>query len=505
MLKRIMGLLGCLVLMMSFSSGALAADTYRMAGFDGDDSSHVWADNEFFTRMQARTGISFTFDEYTDYDEWQTAKQTMFTTGTLPDVLFKAELSTSEQIAYADAGQLIDLKPLLQENAPNLWALLEEHPDWLEAITLPDGKIVALPSLSELSTQNGMWINNTWLETLGLAMPTDWDSLVEVLKAFKTGDPNGNGKADEIPLAFLGSWDLKFLGHAVGLVANDYNIYLDESGTVCFMPQQDAYFDLLTKLSDLNAAGLMDPDGFSTADSLRVVSDTEADPTYGVMFGPNSMTLLPYNLGAQYTLLEPLVYNGKQIYRELNGSVLRGTFAITSACDDPAALLRWVDVLYTEDGAVEAMAGEENVDYKYNEGGTWTYAEEDSSSSSYVLYDLSLYDTGTMPWLFPQAFYNKFDSVEIQAVNQSLEKLSKFIVQPFPTSYTLTTAQQEEITPLQNALGLYVDESLAKFVLGEWDIHSDAAKATYLEGLTQNGLDTFITFWQGIADGLSSK
>ncbi|MCE5343216.1 MAG: extracellular solute-binding protein [Eubacteriales bacterium] len=499
MLKRIVGLVCCAALVMSFSVGALAAGTYRMAGFDGDESSHVWKDNNFFARMQARTGIAFTFDEYTNFDKWQAAKETMFTTGTLPDVLFKAELTTREQIAYADAGMLIDLKPLLMENAPNLWALLEAHPDWLKAITLPDGKIVALPSLNELPSQNAMWINRTWLDKLGMAAPTDWDGLVQVLTAFKTGDPNGNGKADEIPLAFLGPWDLKFLGHAVGLIANDYNIYLDESGTVRFMPQEDAYFDLLGKLAALNAAGLMDPDGFSTADSLRIVTDSEAVTTYGVMFGPNPMNLLPYTLGAQYELLEPLQYNGKQIYRDLNGSVLRGSFAITSACDDPAALLRWVDVLYSTDGAIEAMAGQENVDYTINDDGTWAYANADSASS-YILYDLSLYDTGTMPWLFPLSFYDRYDNDDIRVVDQALETLQTLLVQPFPTSYTLTLAQEDQIAPLQKMLGIYVDESLARFVLGEWDVNDASAQAAYREGLTQNGLDAFLAFWQGIAD-----
>ncbi len=143
MLKRMLAALCCAALAVSLPLGALAADTYRLAGFDGDDSNHVWSDNDFFTRMQARTGIAFEFDEYTDYDKWETAKQAMFSSGNLPDVLFKAELSTREQIEYAQNGMLIDLKPVLAEYAPNLWALLEANPDWLASITLPDGKIVA--------------------------------------------------------------------------------------------------------------------------------------------------------------------------------------------------------------------------------------------------------------------------------------------------------------------------------------------------------------------------
>ena len=43
----------------------------------------------------------------------------------------------------------------------------------------------------------------TRLDHLGLDMPTTTDEFVEVLRAFKDNDANGNGNPnDEIPLAF---------------------------------------------------------------------------------------------------------------------------------------------------------------------------------------------------------------------------------------------------------------------------------------------------------------
>ena len=148
----------CMVVALLIPFGAMAA-TFSMAGFDGDESRHEWKTNAFFTRMEARTGVNFTFEEYTDYAAWQAAKQRMADTGTMPDVLFKAELSTREQIELSQRGLLIDLAPLLAEHAPNLWALLQQNPEWLAAITLPDGKIVALPTINPLAAQNAMWIN----------------------------------------------------------------------------------------------------------------------------------------------------------------------------------------------------------------------------------------------------------------------------------------------------------------------------------------------------------
>ena len=59
-------------------------------------------------------------------------------------------------------------------------------------------------------------------------MPTTTEEFYEVLKAFKTQDPNGNGKADEIPL--IGSkdgWNQRpqdFLMNAFVYANNDRSI-----------------------------------------------------------------------------------------------------------------------------------------------------------------------------------------------------------------------------------------------------------------------------------------
>ena len=267
MLKRFLCLALCVLLLPV--AAATAETTFSMAGYDGEDSNHDWETNQFFARMQERTGISFTFQEYKSSSDWQKAKDQMFATGELPDVLFKASLTSEELIRYTDSGQLIDLKPLLEENAPHLWALLTENPDWMEAITLPNGKIGALPAIHSASTQDVLWINQTWLNNLGLDMPSDQESLKQVLIAFRDKDPNQNNKKDEIPLGFLGPWELKFLSSAFGVVANDYNIYLADDGTVHFWPDEDSFFELAAWLKELYAEGLLDPNGFYTSDVLR--------------------------------------------------------------------------------------------------------------------------------------------------------------------------------------------------------------------------------------------
>ncbi|NLI21889.1 MAG: hypothetical protein GX418_10120 [Clostridiales bacterium] len=53
-------------------------------------------------------------------------------------------------------------------------------------------------------------------------------------------------------------------------------------------------------------------------------------------------------------------------------------------------------------------------------------------------------------------------------------------------------------------MGCYVDESLARFVTGEWDIRSDKAIEAYRTGLTEHGEAALVEFWQEIADASSN-
>lgn len=498
MLHRIVCLLCCAVLAFA-PLGSLAEEVrFVMAGYDGEESTRQWEDNQFFTRMQARTGLTFDYRQYNKRSEWNKAKEAMFANGDLPDVLFKAALTTEELIRYTDSGQLIDLLPLLPEHAPNLWKLLEQNPDWLKSITLPNGKVGALPAIQPEGVQNAMWINQQWLDLLGLEKPTDLESLEKVLIAFRDGDPNGNGGQDEIPFAFLGPWELKFLSHAWGVAVNDYNIYLDEAGQVHYWPLEDSFIELARTMRDWYAQGLLDPDGFRTADTLRRITDEEAAIPYGVMFAPMPVNLVPFGASQQYTLLDPLVYEGGQIYRDLTGAVTRGTFAITSACDDPAALLEWVDILYTEEGAVEAMVGIEGENYEVDEDGYWNWVGGVESMTVNMLADLTLYDTGDMPWFFPQAFYRRYEDEAVRGVNEEMERLMTSAVQPFPLSYTLTAEESRQVLQLQQELGPCVDIALARFVLGETDI-TDETVAAFRAQLQEQGAQQMTAFWQEIA------
>ena len=162
-MKRFIGLILVLILAMgccgiSHAEGQKAPD-YILEGFDGESSTRNWETNLFFERMEEKTGISFQFREYTSYSSWQERKRAIGNGEDLPDVLFKAELNAGEIRDMYEAGILTDLRPYLEEYAPDLWKLLQENPDYLASISMPDGAIPALPAINTLQNNDAMWIN----------------------------------------------------------------------------------------------------------------------------------------------------------------------------------------------------------------------------------------------------------------------------------------------------------------------------------------------------------
>ena len=493
MRKVISWLLAVVLLFMTAAAGA--ETVYTMAGFDGDNSNHDWTTNLFFARMKDMSGIGFEFEQVNDFAQWQSIKAAYLAgTRDVPDVLFKAELSTKETLQLLEAGKIIDLKPYLEEYAPNLTALLKANPEWEKAITLPGGQIAALPQINQLQSNNAMWINRQWLDNLGLEVPTTAEELTAVLRAFRAGDPNGNGKTDEVPLTFLTMWDLKFLGHAFGLIGNDYNVYADENGQVQTTLTAGENRTFLTWLHQLWEERLIDRHGFSSADSVRAITDKEAVIPYGVMLAPTPLSVVPAAALSQFDLLMPLTWEGKQIYRDFTGDLIRGTFAIGASCKNPAEMVAWVDYLYSEEGSRLAQAGLEDVEYEWHEDGTWSWIADAQTVATTVLAQSTIAEGGMMPGLSSVEFQRAYDEKETSRAISALLELKEVSVEPYPLVW-LDDEQLAELAAIQADLGSYAEQTMVWFVTGDLPL-DDENWNTFCDTLQEKGLARMLEILQ---------
>ncbi|WP_449371847.1 extracellular solute-binding protein [Arthrobacter psychrolactophilus] len=190
-----------LTLTFSGSKSALAPDYKSMA---------------LVQEWQKTTNITVDWQNLPD-NVYQEKKNLILASGDLPDAFFNTGLSDSEVATYGTNGTLLALETLIDSHAPNLKKILDARPDIKAAITSSDGHIYTLPSVEELGLvqfPHMIAINKSWLDKLGLAVPTTIDEYHDALLAFKKADPAGGGKT--IPLSYEPG---TFCGDIVDLIA----------------------------------------------------------------------------------------------------------------------------------------------------------------------------------------------------------------------------------------------------------------------------------------------
>ena len=268
---------------------------------------------------------------------WKEKVNIMFASNDLPDAFIGP---INPEINYP---QLAVLDDYIEDYAPSVKALFEARPGYKELLAGPDGKIHAL-AIGDESRPNlidsMMWINQVWLDNLNLEVPTTTDEFYEVLKAFKTQDPNKNGTVgDEIPFTFGNIWGwataIENVFGAFGVIENGSHSFVKD-GKVIFSPEEQGYYDTLEYLNKLYSEGLIDPEALVHSADQYNAKRQELDKV-GVFMEYRS------NADDVFSHVPPLKGpNGDQLVG-LNSIVRTEGFSITTACKNPEALVRWYD------------------------------------------------------------------------------------------------------------------------------------------------------------------
>lgn len=308
-----------------------------------------------FKRLEEKTGIHIDLINYTN-DVFAEKRNLALATGDLPDAIFDAGLSDYDLLKLAKDGTIIPLDDIVKNQMPNFNKVLEQAPQYRAMITAPDGHIYSLPWIEELgegkesihSVNNIPWINVEWLDKLGLKMPATTEELKQVLIAFKTKDPNGNGKADEIPLSFInddgGNEDLSFLLGSFGPGFNWDETLVSNDGKVSFAANIDGYKEGVKYFNELYKEGLLDPE-FVTQDWNTFVAKGK-EQIYGLYFTWDKANVT--GLDSKYEPMPALAGpdGTKNVARSNGMGFDRGRMVVTKDNKDLETTAKWMDQLY---------------------------------------------------------------------------------------------------------------------------------------------------------------
>lgn len=482
--------------------------TLEIAGKYDARTGSDWNDLETFKEINKDTNVNIEW-KLSPGSDWTEKKNLMLASGDLPDVILK--LSPSDVVVGGAQGVFLPLEEMIDKYAPNLSTFLEENPEVRAAITAPDGHIYSIPlaNMAEYkrSSGNTLWINEKWLEKVGMDMPETTEEFKAVLEAFKTQDMNGNGDpSDEIPLSGIYGNSLHGFDFLYGSFGTLNETFLVKDEEIEFVRTSPGYKEAIKYISSLYQNGLVDQETFTMDESVflsKLASEDTA--SVGAFFGwsPDQITNPDYKWDYGSPILALKGPEGHQVRGYLNPQLDQATFAITKENEHPEATIRWVDRAFDPEMSFKLRQGPNRIE-KLDNGKFGIVPEPEGYTAGEWRVKETPYNN--FPYGFSQEMHEQLDLSNLKPGVLDPDKDEWFELQEpklekwiYP-QILFTKEQYDAIARYQTDILAYSDEMAAKWITGssniddDWDAYIETLYSMGLEDYTkvyQDGYDTY--------------
>lgn len=479
---------------------------------------HYFAEMKGWQKIQERTNITIDFQVQTNNDNYLP----MMTAATYPDIITANHYSMYPgrlNQLYLDEIA-VELNPYLDEYMPNFSKILKEYPTIARDLQVENGKYIFASTLYDVENEEdrmansvyGLAIREDWLDTVGLEMPKNMAEWYDVLKAFKTMDPNGNGLQDEEPVCMASSgWKYFLCAYGIG----DDPI-LDENGKVYYGYATESYKQFLSEMNRWNNEGLF-YNWFKKATLIdqeeRTIGNfagaikTQADELD--VDNPDSyISKLRKSVPeAKLTAAPwPQTVDGKSLCYSNIASFGTDTTIITSNCKTPEAAAYFIDYLYSEEGSTLLSWGIEGESYEVVNGEKKMMEGMDE--------DVQFYDTTIKqrytyadPTTIGFPMFKTFASCILATKSDSYVDACRTWAKGdtsyrMPYAVMLNDKQTATIDDAENTMKDYIRENRQDFIEGKEPLTN---YDNYVEQLKLLGLEDYIAIWQECYDAYMAR
>lgn len=455
----------------------------------------------------------------------------------LPDVFWNFGDGKSGNIVvqYADQDIFIPTENLINNYMPSVKKILDAHPTYWTEIKAPDGHTYGFPYIEEMYglvlTGGPLLINKNWLDKVGKKVPTTVDEWVDCLKAFRDGgDLNGNGKADEIPMATwfgandtFGSYNMFYRFTGAFGQADSYcggNAYADHlrliDGKVTFTAMDPAFKDTAAFFNMLNKEkliwnGSFESDASAAYQSSLIKEDVARIGCFGTWTDQEITNL---DVHDEYVAVPRLKGTKGSTGFENNYSELQDSSdtAITTSCKFPHVVARFVDYMVGDPAiSIQSNWGAEGYNYKKDDKGVLRTPLDDKgryvAQTEYKNFGEARVNStpcrGSMIVL--NEYYDKvagyaYDAVQLlenQKVNGKEEIMKEYETIP---RVLMTTEELSRLAQIQPTISDIVDRYINQWVTGGV---TDDNWNSYLEELKAAGVEELVSIYQTAVDRTS--
>ncbi len=316
------------------------------------------SDSEVFKWIEERTNVTVKLEAFPGAD-WQAKATTLMATDNMPDMMLKVP----DYAKFAREGLFLKLSDYF-DVMPNFKKIYDETPA-INAL-LVDGDLYAFPTMARYLNRMGLvpMIREDLVKAYGLSTPTSFEELLNVLKVFKEKNPDTN------PWVIRNNNIINNIAFPMG---SGFGMYFDgdiDGGTFLYGQATEEFKDVLTFVNKLYAEGLLDPDyatvnpqqwseKMSTGNGLFYFDN----PSFAINFDKSLKQLdASFTLAPMPTLKN---YKGQQRNYFYPKHWLEAD-VVSSNVKNPEAVAKFVDWMYSEEGADLLNFGVEGVTYTKN-------------------------------------------------------------------------------------------------------------------------------------------
>ncbi len=461
----------------------------------------ISTDLPIIQEITKRTGVNFEFiPAPTTEDQFREKFNVTVASGDIPDIMVSNY--RDDMMKVAEQGTFAALDDYINEYAPNLKKILDEHPEYIRDIRANDGKIYFLPFIGAVRTFKVWMLRGDWLDKLGLDAPVTLDDWYNVLKAFKEQDPNGNGEADEIPyttrntqagvLAFMEAFGIS------GFEANEQ--FFIEDGKVKYAYTDPRCKQALEFINKLYREGLIDPE-YATNDTNVWLSRL----TNEVSGACQDTTARAYALGTQvqaanegsdayFTVVAPPQGPDGTCMTTSQMQPIRGYTAISADSPYIKEIVQLFDYFYSEEGSLLMNFGIEGETYTM-ENGKPVYTDviaKDAQGRS-ILSMLNIY--GHREWAYQQDI--GYEDAMLDETYVAYRNEMEQYIRPTIPALSLTEEEREIVNSTYTEIQTYKDEMINKFIMGKEPLENFDK---FVQTLKDMGIDDVLAAEQAAYD-----
>ena len=463
-------------------------------------------DLEWYTYVPEKTGVTVEFvegpsendDYYSDVDQRMISR-------TFPEA---GIVKMAQANVYGEQGAFLDLKPYIEQYAPNIQKYLDENPDYKALVTSESGAIYGLANETPTTAEVLAYRTDHMAEAGITKLPETIDEFTDTMRVLK--DYYGAKDDNYYPLSGRDQL-LRFMpffeasaGFENGVAHGNYYT----SSAYGYDLTAPGFKEMIEWYKTMYQEGLIDPEWVSGA-----ISEEQWETS--VLTGKSSFFMDGYTRPAWYmNNADKAAYpdfdlNVLPYLKTVNGNTAKMTAKLryderrcmvinVTAEEKAPMIMKYLDFFFSEDGQILANWGVEGKSYETADGKKKylvDYTEEEQKP------------TGTKKWSFLSdqlTFIKPIDNEAFYSYNTDFTRdvaLKLFTDENLAERWNIiyTTEQTTEISNLVSIVNESVNSGVLKFIKGErsmeeWD--------SFLEEMNSLGYQKIVDIEQEAYDAM---